>query len=589
MIQKTSSSPNRRRLPQYLALLLAQCLALLLAATFLTACPAAGPPVKHAAPPAPAPLGSGPVFFGSNASQVPNDLVVPTGSSPEQALTLLSTFAWQEFIALNWLSTYNTTSFTRGEPDTHVTPLQFTQLGTQPLVWQTYMHRVEIFPLGVTQDGVTTYPNYPTSFNTPPQYFYTGVAGGQILPCGGGSPPLSGLTTYFNNLDETSEISLATLFVQGDPNAPGAPPPASSPFYSGLPGQPRRFIYQAKANATMFNYILANKLYDSSTRKQVLGSTYTAVNQQGLGGIAPCPTAGILCFPPGQLNPPVQGMMEVKATWRQLTLTEYQSGRYVTAPVVRYSNPNPATPSTYCYEVIPGTPTSTTLPYGLVGLHIIHKTTNFPTFIFATFEQVDNLDQSKPDNQIFFYNNNNNGIVNPGQQYVTTRSHPVPPQVLAVNQQVQAQLHQLLQGSPFKDSVWAYYQLVGVQGEASNYAENNDFFLANIATETNEALSSFSGTLSANGTINSTQADIHQGTTTFIGGGCKGCHGNAQIGNAQTQQASDFSFITLKAPFGAPDAINQPISMSSSPWPLGAPAPKAAATTKAAQAAGGRP
>ena len=97
----------------------------------------------------------------------------------------------------------------------------------------------------------------------------------------------------------------------------------------------------------------------------------------------------------------------------------------------------------------------------------------------------------------------------------------------------------------------------------------SDYFLANIVTETNEALRSFSGTLNTdNGTINPQNTNLRVGTTALTGGGCKGCHGNAQVGplieagapppDASKLIASDFSFITQGAPFeGEPDAINQ--------------------------------
>ena len=95
-----------------------------------------------------------------------------------------------------------------------------------------------------------------------------------------------------------------------------------------------------------------------------------------------------------------------------------------------------------------------------------------------------------------------------------------------------------------------------------------DYFLANIVTETNEALRSFSGTLDAdNGTINPQNTNLRVGTTALTGGGCKGCHGNAQVGPLieagapipDPLIASDFSFITQGAPFDVPDAINQPL------------------------------
>ena len=112
-----------------------------------------------------------------------------------------------------------------------------------------------------------------------------------------------------------------------------------------------------------------------------------------------------------------------------------------------------------------------------------------------------------------------------------------------------------------------------MQGEATNSEDatsESEFALANLVTETNSVLRDFSGTLNADGTIDPNNTNIYKGTTEFIGGGCKGCHGNAQVGPhvefggappaPDTLIASDFSFITQNAPFeGKPDAINQPL------------------------------
>ena len=343
---------------------------------------------------------------------------------------------------------------------------------------------------------------------------------------------------------------------------------------SGLPKQPRRFIFEAKANQILFDYIRKNKFYESSTRMTAQMATYDAVRNNGMGGVAPCPTSGptIICFPPG-VGPTSQpsgtaneGTILVKGTWRQLTMAEYSSGRYLTAPIIRYRDSDPLP---YCYETIDATPTANTLPYGLVGLHIIHKTTNYPTYVFATFEQVDNLNSAKPDNSLFYYNRNSAPPINPNKQTVTSRAHPIPSEIDAVTNTVHLNLRQLLADAtpPVSDSVWLYYKLVGVQGTAVNATDpsKTDYFLANIVTETNEALRSFSGTLNTdNGTINPQNTNLRVGTTALTGGGCKGCHGNAQVGPTIEAGApfiaSDFSFITQGAPFeGVPDAINQPI------------------------------
>ncbi len=563
-----------------------------------------------------APDADQPSFFSMDAFQVPYDAPPYTANSQTEK-TDLAIFAWQEFIALNWPSSYQTDVPIRGLPDTTKTPIEFAQPDdTGQLVWQTYKHRVEVYPEGATQS------NYQELFDRAPEYNYRGGSGDPIYACGAYTPGIDGkLGTWtadttskelsqvqvFNNLDETSEINLATLFTSGDPKAPGTAPASTTVdnLFMGLPKQPRRFIYEAKANRTMFDYVSHNKYYDDATRLAAQKATYTAVRDDGDGGVAPCPTIptgeqSIVCFPPGYeapedtiagTPPSKEGTILVKATWKQLTLAEYQSKRFLTAPVIRYRildvNSDISNPETsesddsadFCYEIIQPEPTYSTatppvltsLPYGLVGLHIIHKTTNYPTFVFATFEQVDNINTALPNNDLFYYNRNILPPSNDSKQTVTSRAHPISGETNNVNDMVHGQLQTLLidnQKDP-TDSVWLYYKLIGVQGRATDpkNTSDSDYFLANIVTETNEVLRSFSGTLdNTNGTINPKVFNIHKGATTYTGGGCKGCHGNAQVGPAPNTvsspdqaKASDFSFITQNAPFGAPDGINQPL------------------------------
>lgn len=564
------------------------------------------PVALHAAAPAPTPTPTqtpAPTqFFTSTAYTVPHDAPAPLpANQSSQQLTNLATFAWQEFIALNWPSSYDAKAHIRGKPDTTKLPLDFAQPDNAgDLVWQTYKHRVEVYP-----DGATA-ANYDSSFNTTPKYDYRGGDGKPIYACGDYTPGKNGqLGTWtadtsspdvsqvpiFNNLDETSEINLCTLFTSADPNAPGVPPAKTdiNNLFMGLPQQPRRFIYEAKANQVMFDYVAGNNYFLDDSRLLAQQATYNKVRKSGAGGVAPCPTlkAGeqsIVCFPPGDSSPNgSEGTILVKATWKQLTQAEYSSGRYLTAPIIRYrildvntdiSNSEASESDDtgdFCYEKVPPTPTATTLPYGLVGLHIIHKTTNYPTYVFATFEQADNLNTTLPNNDLYYYNRNILPPANKDKQNVTTRAHPMSDATKNVNDQVHLQLRNLLAANKqnTNDSVWLYYKLVGVQGAAtdSGNTSNTDYFLANVVTETSEILRSFSGTLdNTNGTINPTVFNIHKGSTTYTGGGCKGCHGNAQVGpapNTVTTQnppiASDFSFITQGAPITTPDGINQPL------------------------------
>ena len=70
--------------------------------------------------------------------------------------------------------------------------------------------------------------------------------------------------------------------------------------------------------------------------------------------------------------------IEVKAGWRVLNSNEAKSGHFHTATVRYYENSN----SGVCYHQA---------TFGLVALHIIQKTPMAPDFIYATFEQAENI------------------------------------------------------------------------------------------------------------------------------------------------------------------------------------------------------
>ena len=477
-------------------------------------------------------------FLGSNAFQVPHDVDSPADSTQ----LALSVFAWKEFIALNWPSTYSKDG-KRGIPDSNATTQDFLKSSNSgELVWHTYKHRVEMYPNNTS--------NYNTNFDTPPQYIYDE----NIKGLGKHSNTPLSKVPVFNNLDETSEINLCTLFVDGDPNEPGASNYNNPGIASGLPGAPRRMIYEAKGNRAMFDYVVKKQLYNYAKKDSMLIKTDSLIKNAGTGAVyLENPPAGQIVFPFGDVGGN-EGSIEIKATWRQLTLKEYKTGRYLTAPIIRYRGGTPQTPDPNgqaYYEVIPPTPSATSLPYGLVGLHIIHKTKTFPSYVFATFEQVDNLStEIEPLNKLYYYNRNENPFVSSGKQPIYTRSNAILADTDKVNNIVHSQIKKAL-----PSSVWQYYKLIGVQGHPVQNDNNTDYYLANITTETNMVLANFSGTLDTlRGTKNPKGINVYQGNKKIVQGGCKGCHGNAQ--NA------DFSFITKDAPITDVDFINQPLLKS---------------------------
>lgn len=298
------------------------------------------------------------------SSNVPHD--VPAGKSA--SVQDLAIFAWQEFIALNWAAMDPATTMTRGRPnpDADFLSIQPDSNGNFPLVvWHTYQHKNEMFP----GSGTTL-----TSFDTnKPTYDYMT----QPTPANE-----SASFALFNNLDETSEIGLAIM-------------------YSHYGTNNFRVAYEAKANRSVFNYLNHNGFTacPGTSCNALFAAKNKTLQDNGLaqyGGIC-VPTIvpstpgkeevstnpSIISLPCGDIAIPGddgEGAIEIKAAWRKLTSTELSSPpRFYTHNVIYYTNG-------------PNGPLYNNDIYGLVALHIIHKTKSFPAFVFATFEQVDNYD-----------------------------------------------------------------------------------------------------------------------------------------------------------------------------------------------------
>jgi hypothetical protein len=160
----------------------------------------------------------------------------------------------------------------------------------------------------------------------------------------------------FNNLDETSEIGLCVVFAHYTTNK-------------------IRVAYEAKVNRSEFHYAYKNNLTkpDSNYLTLTNALTKTRDNLAQYGG--KCSTdPSIVSLPCGDAAVAGdfgEGAIEIKAAWRQLTAQEAASGRFFTQQVIFYTGPQFS--AKYNNAV-----------YGLVALHIIHKTKSFPAFVFAT-------------------------------------------------------------------------------------------------------------------------------------------------------------------------------------------------------------
>jgi hypothetical protein len=417
---------------------------------------------------------------------VPHDVPSGTGATIQD----LAIFAWQEFVALNWIAIDPATTGIRGRPNVNVDFLNIKadSDGNFPLlVWQTYRHKNELFPA----DGQTD-PNFDSSM---PTYKYK-------------SPPTpaSPSTNFnlFNNLDETSEIGLCNMFAHNT----------------------IRVAYEAKANRAIFDYANQNNLTKCDDKGNcptlMAARTKTVGNLAQYGGI--CSTdSSVVSLPCGDAavaGDSGEGAVEIKAAWRQLTPAEAASGQFFTQNVIFYKG------TQYVNQ------TFNNAVYGLVALHIIHKTKSFPAFVFASWEQIDNYDDTTKQNteDLAFINTGTplpNTPCPPSAEF--GRCHPIHSQIPPVNDAVHAAFT-----AKDPSTIWQYYKLIGVQatpvsGPPSPTAPTDDlsyYYLANIVVETNQTLQNFYGA-APNGVVVPFKNVYLNGASgsPFQMGGCQGCHG----------------------------------------------------------------
>jgi hypothetical protein len=477
----------------------------------------------------------------------PKDLASRNASQED-----LARFAWQEFLALNWKAAVDakhppSASNQRGLPDLKWSYRNQAPQFPNPLVWQTYAQTTELRP------------NFPLT--TPwqnlgiPKYSYA------VPPVFG-----DGQNNLWNNLDEDNEIGSCDIYAN-----------------FGKQSDPKDLVlFQVRVNKDEYEYIRQNFGTDQHLPGGLLGTTQAKVianitkppyayypNQVST---CKCPPNQAICLPCGvlagksQLVTP-EGVIEVKSAWRRLLPGEDKSRFFTTTAL--YYDLNSASQIAYHNDT-----------FALIGMHIIHKTQNFPDFVYATFEQVDvetsdaqytplsplslmpppptptpgtELPPSVP-------------IVRQSGQTNRQQMHPVPQTLDDVTQKVRQQLVSL---NP--NTVWQYYRLTGVVGASVdcpvnlkgnpattqnciNYQDattctnlNPNYYMANFVVESDPFLNNFSGPGFGKGggpifsdpkTKKGTCQNTVYQNKIYNNGGCKGCHGVAQ-----TAFGTDFSFL----------------------------------------------
>lgn len=230
----------------------------------------------------------------------------------------------------------------------------------------------------------------------------------------------------------------------------GQAAPANAPSWLGAQNSTNVW-YEIKLNKDYYDYVVSNKYYNAKYQHIAAQNNIPMV------------------FPKGNTKGTV-GAIELKAAWMEVVDTSLEKwSRY------KLSKATVLDPLTDKLR-------NTTV--ALVGLHILHKTENQPTWVWATFEQVDNVSGSGTHPYGYNFENKTcttqtvtladgkkvtvSCVDNTSPPYELSEAAPVPVQLSRVNAidtvyavPINTQMQTAIK-SFYGNSVWQYYELVDV-------------------------------------------------------------------------------------------------------------------------------
>ncbi|HEX6426800.1 MAG TPA: hypothetical protein VF008_03905 [Niastella sp.] len=398
----------------------------------------------------------------------------------------INCFAWWEFISLNW-SLPEGDFF--GKPYDTMYPVQ----------WETYITKEDLFP-----------PN-----GAPPVPWNSLQAVKKNVMLGG-----KRVATNSKILTVTSKVSKEAMsrFDSTVIDSSGSQQvfPFNGPNWLGAQNNTNVW-YEVRLNKDLYKYVVANQFYNANNQL-----AYVSKGTR-------------MSLPYGIPNTDTIGAIECKAAWMEATdINNPKWKRYKLSKAV-------------VQDLNTGLYRNTIL--ALVGLHILHKTQSQQSWVWATFEQVDNV-PANPGNvcDTCAYNFYNPHCSNcppnqPPSYYIKPGGlGPAPIQVTRVNalDQSATSVNSTVQkfiAQNYPGSVWQYYQLVNVIWSQNFGKTSQD----SLRVPLNTTILNQPGTNVANTTLE----------TYIQGSACFSCHKGATIAGSETF-ASDFSFAmgAASAPAG---------------------------------------
>jgi hypothetical protein len=378
------------------------------------------------APTPPPYLADFPNFAPAVTSQMPGDVDIALKTRLEKAKEFarvqreFDLNAWQMFFALNW----PTNNQGRAAPR-----LEDTSSG--PPHWTLWHNSSSIFQA----DGAA-----PAACGKPIAALGLTLTRNLAEPVSRGLPAFRLAANAAVNPRSTRYLGVISAV--GELNATNLGSDIQQAFTGPLIDQNGNFVfYEIMIDPNEVNYICEHKLYNIN------------------GQVAFTKAGSKVDMPLGHPQQDWSGSFELKFAWKVLEPGKDDPSRFFTEDaMIMDQGPD-------------GKPLQRHVKVGLVGMHIGHKSETSPQWIWATFEQVDNLDVdpvAHPRLHASFNDPNcpicatdiqplpaANGVY-PRIPVQVSRAIPIPRDKIALNAQVAAALGK-------SKSVWQYYQLIDTQ------------------------------------------------------------------------------------------------------------------------------